>query len=140
MVYTELPRTVLIVEDSPQMAANLEIALMSVDDVEVRVAESAVEALGVLERGDAPDVAAIVTDLEMPAMDGFELIERLRRNPKYTATPIIVSSGSTDPESPARALRLGANAYFSKPYSPSELRRKLQRLLEENQDRRIRDA
>ncbi|MFN7921867.1 MAG: response regulator [Bryobacteraceae bacterium] len=140
MVYTEVPRKVLIVEDSPQMAANLEIALTAVDDVEVRVAESAVEALGVLEQGDAPDFAAIVTDLEMPHMTGFELIERLRRNPRYHSTPIIVSSGSTDPDSPAKALRLGANAYFSKPYSPSELRKKLQRLLEENQDRRPRDT
>ena len=76
------------------------------------------------------DVAAIVTDLEMPRMNGYELIEILSRTPKWALTPIIVSSGSVDPDAPARARRLGANAYFAKPYSPMMLRKTLTNLLE----------
>jgi len=122
-----MTRTVLIVEDSPQMASNLEIALLGVADLEVRIANSGAEALGVLQ--DSTPVAAVITDLEMPKMDGYELIAWLRAEPRYSRTPIIVSSGSTDPESPSRAIGLGADAYFAKPYSPAELRRKLEGLL-----------
>jgi CheY-like chemotaxis protein len=129
-----MPRLVLIVEDSPQVAANLEIALTAVPEVEVRVAGSGVEALGVLDREPRENVAAVITDLEMPRMDGFELIERLRANPKFAHTPIIVSSGSPDPDSPERARTLGADAYFAKPYSPVALRRKLEQLIRENHD------
>lgn len=122
---------ILIVEDSPQMAENLEIALMSVDETAIQVAPSGVEALRLLELPDQPPLAAVVTDLEMPQMDGYELIERLRAEPRYSRLPIIVSSGSVDPEAPRRALRAGADAYFAKPYSPVELRQKLVTLLKE---------
>lgn len=74
---------------------------------------------------------AVVTDLEMPQMSGYELIEHLRSDPRYSRLPIIVSSGSVDPDAPRRALRIGADAYFSKPYSPGELRQKLETLLKE---------
>ncbi len=124
------PRTILIVEDSPQTAANLEIALTAVDGALVRVACTGMEALGMLEEAGAAGVAAVITDLEMPKMDGFELIARMRANPRYARTPIIVASGSADPDWPDRVMQLGADACFSKPYSPRALRRKLEALLE----------
>lgn len=123
------PRTVLIVDDSPHTAVNLEIALTSGPEFEVQIVASAKEALTLLEQTGCP-VAAIITDLEMPRMNGYELIEILRKNPKWATTPIIVSSGTADPDAPARAERLGANAYFAKPYSPMKLRRTLANLLE----------
>jgi len=124
-------RMILIVEDSPQMAINLEIALMSVDEAQIQVAPSGTEALRLLDMPGQPPLAAVVTDLEMPHMDGYELIERLRAEPRYSRLPIIVSSGSVDPDAPRRALRAGADAYFTKPYSPVELRQKLVTLLKE---------
>jgi CheY-like chemotaxis protein len=127
-----MPRLLLIVDDSPQMAANLEIALWSVPGVEVAIASSGDEALRVIEsRGG---VAAVITDLEMPRMNGFELIERLRADPRYSRIPIIVASGSCDPGVPERVCRLGANAYFVKPYSPAELRSRLEQLRHETQE------
>lgn len=126
-----MSRMILIVEDSPQMAENLEIALMSVDETTVQVAPSGVEALQLLDLPGQLPLAAVVTDLEMPRMNGYELIERLRAEPRYSRLPIIVSSGSVDPEAPRRALRAGADAYFAKPYSPVELRQKLITLLKE---------
>ena len=122
---------VLIVDDSPQMAVNLEIALTAGSEFDVQIVTSAKEALALLNQAGC-QVAAIVTDLEMPRMNGYELIEILRRNPKWASTPIIVSSGTVDPEAPARAERLGANAYFAKPYSPIKLRKTLSALLEGN--------
>ncbi|MEZ5352881.1 MAG: response regulator [Bryobacteraceae bacterium] len=131
MTPTVTPRTILIVEDSPHTAANLEIALSGVDGAEVRVASTGAEAMGMLEAAVAGGVAAVITDLEMPAMDGFELIEWMRALPRYARTPIIVASGSSDPDWPHRVLALGANACFPKPYSPRALRRKLELLLGE---------
>jgi len=127
-------RAILIVEDSPQMATNLEIALAGLDGLDIRVAGSGAEALSLLDEPAVLDVAAVVTDLEMPKLDGYELIERLRADPRFERLPIIVSSGSSDPDWPAKARRLGANACFLKPYSPLELKRRLKSLLEENKN------
>lgn len=113
------------------MAANLEIALSGVDGAQVRVAGTGLEALGMLEAAGDREVAAVITDLEMPRMDGFELITRMRANPRYSKTPIIVASGSSDPEWVERVLALGADAWFVKPYSVRAVKRKLQTLLGE---------
>jgi CheY-like chemotaxis protein len=72
----------------------------------------------------------VVTDLNMPRMDGFEFIERIRAEPRHQRLPIIVVSGDTDPRTPARLASLGANAFFPKPYSPAQVRLKLEQLLD----------
>jgi CheY-like chemotaxis protein len=120
---------VLIVEDSENAAAMLEIALGDIPGVSVRLATSAVEALRILN-GGGPAVEAIVTDLNMPRMDGFELIRRIRESEKLCATPIIVVSADTDPATPQRIAQLGVNAFFPKPFSPAQVRRKLEQLLD----------
>ena len=63
-------------------------------------------------------------------MDGFELIEKVRSSHEKARLPIIVISGDTDPRTPERIYRLGADAYFSKPYSPTQVRQKLEQLLD----------
>ena len=75
--------------------------------------------------------SAIITDLHMPHMDGFELIERVRAAARLAYVPIIVVSGDSDPDTPERVRRLGADAYFAKPYSPAAVRETLERLLHE---------
>jgi CheY-like chemotaxis protein len=124
-------RRVLIVEDSENNAATLEIAFLSIPGVSVLMASSAVEALQLLA-GEHPGVEAIVTDLNMPRMDGFEMIRRLREDGKFSETPIIVVSADTDPGTPARVAALGVNAYFPKPYSPAQVRRTLEQILDGN--------
>jgi CheY-like chemotaxis protein len=122
-------RAVLIVEDSENTAATLEIALLGIPGLSVLMAPSGLEALRILDR-DGVSVSAVVTDLNMPRMDGFELIERIRQDRRLAATPIIVVSADTDPATPKRVADLGVSAFFSKPYSPAELRRKLEQLLD----------
>ena len=119
---------VLIVEDSENNAATLEIAVLSIPGLSVFLASSGVEALHIL---DAPGckVRAIITDLNMPRMDGYELIRRLRADGRHSATPIIVVSADTDPATPERVAGLGVEAFFPKPYSPAEVRRKLEQIL-----------
>jgi CheY-like chemotaxis protein len=62
-------------------------------------------------------------------MDGFELIARVRSQPRNPPLPIVVISGDNDPRTLARLAELGADAYFPKPYSPAEVRQKLEQLL-----------
>ena len=121
-----MSRTILIVEDTDTCLDLLEVALQAVPRVLIQPAASAEEALKYLE---GREVSAVITDLNLPRMDGFELIERIRSRPALAKVPILVVSGDTDPRTPERVRRLGANAFFTKPYSPGELRQKLEQLI-----------
>jgi two-component system, chemotaxis family, chemotaxis protein CheY len=120
--------TVLIVEDSENSAATLEMAAADIPGVTVLLAASGLAALAFLD-DPRQAIDVLITDLNMPHLDGFELIERVRAHPRYRNVAIVVVSADTDPRTPARIERLGANAFFPKPYSPSQVRRKLEQLL-----------
>jgi CheY-like chemotaxis protein len=122
------PGVILIVEDNEPCVTTLELALMGMPDLETRSARSAAEALLILGSRDC-SVRAVVTDLQLPTMDGFELIELIRKSAGRATVPIVVTSGDSDPGNSERLRRLGADAYFVKPYSPAALRRTLERLL-----------
>jgi CheY-like chemotaxis protein len=121
-------KTVLIVEDSEACAETLQIALEALPDVKTVIVPSAAAALKSLLREDAA-ISALVTDLHMPKNNGFDLIQRLRAEDRYARLPILMISGDSDPRLPQRALETGADAFFSKPYSPAAVRRKLEQLL-----------
>jgi len=120
---------VLVVEDSESCASMLEMALEDIPGVSVRLVRSGFEALRVLtDRG--PAFQTVVTDLNMPCMDGFELIRRIRGDERLSAMAIVVVSADTSPDTPARVAELGVAAYFPKPFSPAEVRRKVEQLLD----------
>src|ERR1035441_4100203 len=121
---------VLIVEDSENSAAMLEIAFLGIPGVRVLTAPSAAEALRILVGGSGP-VRVMVTDLNMPRMDGYELIRRVRADQRLSGMPIIVVSADTDPATPQRIAALGAEAFFAKPFSPAMVRRKLEQILDD---------
>lgn len=118
---------VLIVEDSDDTAP-LEIALASINGLAVKVLNNGRRALDLLQ-AETPDLAAVITDLHLPFLDGFDLVAAIRAQDKYRNLPIIVISGDTDPDVRNRVRNLGANAFFSKPYSPAEIRHTLKGLL-----------
>ena len=120
---------VLIVEDSENSAAMLEIAFLGIPGLSVLTTASGAEALRILDGGSSP-VRAVVTDLNMPRMDGYELIRRVRSDEKLSGMPIIVVSADTDPATPERIAALGVQAFFPKPFSPALVRRKLEQLLD----------
>jgi DNA-binding response OmpR family regulator len=122
-----MTRIVLIVEDTELCRDTLEVALLKLPNLAVQSVTTAEEALEWL---DANDVCALVTDLHLPLMNGFELIEAVRGRPWRSSLPILVISGDSDPRIPTRVAKLGANAFFSKPYSPAEVRHKLEQLID----------
>jgi CheY-like chemotaxis protein len=121
-------KTVLIVEDSEACAETLQIALESMPGLETMVVQSPGAALAAV-RNKNDSIAAVVTDLHMPLYDGFELIRQLRAEVRYARLPVLLISGDSNPQLPQLALSKGANAFFSKPYSPAAVRRKLEELL-----------
>lgn len=121
-------RTVLVVEDADLCRETLEAALQKLPNVAIHSVRTAEEALQWMASSEA---CALVTDLKLPSMDGYELIEVIRSEPSRSALPIMVISGDSDPQAPARVAGLGANAYFLKPYSPAAVRRKLVELIED---------
>ena len=123
-------RTVLIVDDADVCANLLEFALVEIPGIDVVRVGSGMEALRILSDSSVR-LAALVTDLNMPHVDGFELIAKVRSDARYADLPIIVVSADVDPRTPARVKRLGAEAFFAKPYSPASVRRSLLNLLEE---------
>jgi len=124
----QIPRTVLVVEDSENSAVMMEMALFGIPGLSLLMANSGLEALHILQNGSM--VRAIVTDLNMPRMDGYEMIRRIRENQALSGTPIIVVSADTDPETPDRVAELGVSAFFSKPYSPALVRRTVEQILD----------
>ena len=123
-----MSRTVLVVDDADVCATLLEIALSGVADTSVRTVGSAREALHILERGDT-EIAALVTDLQLPHVDGFELIRLIRSVPRHASLPVIVFSGIASASVTARLASLGVRACFPKPCSPGSIRRVLQDVL-----------
>ena len=120
---------VLIVEDSENSRAMLEIAFLGIPDLSVLMVPSAMEALRILDKDSSGPVRVMVTDLNMPRMDGYELIRRVRADQRHSDMPIIVISADTDPATPERIAALGVEAFFPKPFSPALVRRKLEQLL-----------
>jgi CheY-like chemotaxis protein len=121
-------KTILIVEDSETCAETLQIALESMPGLRTVVLRNPEAALAELRTG-VHEIAALVTDLHMPHHDGIELIRQLRAQAQYAGLPVLLISGDSDPQLPRRALDSGATAFFSKPYSPAAVRRKLEELL-----------
>jgi len=73
--------------------------------------------------------ALLILDVKMPAMDGFELLQRLRALPAYRSTPILMLTSMGDERDIARGLELGADDYIVKPFSPVELVARVRRHL-----------
>jgi CheY-like chemotaxis protein len=118
---------ILIIEDSDDVTA-LEIALASLNGSSIKVVNDGRQALALLD-STPHDIVAVITDLHLPIVDGFDVLTAIRCNDRYRTLPIIVISGDSDPEVRTRLYNLGANAFFTKPYSPATIRQTLEGLL-----------
>ena len=117
--------TIMTVDDSPSMRMLLKAAL---DDLGYAVvqAEDGMEALETIG-GAAPDL--LITDINMPRLDGFGLIERLRRQDRYRSLPILVLTTESSDEKKQRARAAGATGWIIKPFHPDKLSAAIRRVL-----------
>ena len=102
----------LVVEDSQVMRQLLVFALQRLRGLDVTEADDGVDALRKLT-GNRFDI--IITDINMPIMDGLKLIKRIRTDEAHKGVPIIVVTTEGSQEDRSRAMTLGANAYITKP-------------------------
>lgn len=114
---------ILVVEDSGSMRAYVRGALEALEigasPVEIVEAESGFEALRLLPRGPWD---LVITDINMPDINGLELLSFIRSNERHKATPVLLMSTQTSERDRERGLKLGAAGYLAKPFSPEELR------------------
>lgn len=119
-----MARTILIVEDDRALAGTLEIGLLRVPDVETVLAFDGYQAIEYLETHPAP--ALVVTDLDLPRLDGLHLIRWMRARPELLRIPIAAMSARGDG---AAAAEAGASVFLSKPFTLADLRARAQELL-----------
>jgi two-component system chemotaxis response regulator CheY len=105
-------KSVLVVEDSPMMRQLLVFALSRVKNLRVVEADDGVDGLRKLA---AAHFDIILTDINMPIMDGLKLIKRVRSDPTHKDTPVVIITTEGNDEDRQRAMQLGANAYITKP-------------------------
>jgi two-component system, chemotaxis family, chemotaxis protein CheY len=114
---------ILVVEDSGSMRAYVRGALEALEigasRVEIVEAESGFEALRLLPRGPWD---LVITDINMPDINGLELLSFIRGNERHKETPVLLMSTQTSDRDRERGLKLGAAGYLAKPFSPEELR------------------
>jgi two-component system chemotaxis response regulator CheY len=111
---------ILIVEDSETMRAWLASTLEELDEpVKITAAASGFEALRCLPR-EAYDL--IVTDINMPDINGLELVSFVKSNGAYRGIPLVIISTEGSERDREKGLSLGADAYLVKPFEPDELR------------------
>lgn len=114
-----MSKTILTVDNSRTMRDMLHLALSDAG-YNVLQAQDGVHGLEVLQEQDrVPDV--IVTDINMPRLDGFGFIEGVRRDTKHRAVPILVLTTESDAEKKDRARRAGATGWIVKPFDPVKL-------------------
>ena len=118
---------VLTVDDSRTILAMLHHTLSNAG-FEVLQAEDGQQGLDVLRSND---VDLVITDINMPRMDGFGVIEGVRRDPVHASTPVLVLTTESGPDLKARARRSGATGWIVKPFDDEGLISVIQRVLGE---------
>lgn len=111
-------KTILTVDDSRTMRNMLMAALSGAGHTVVQ-AEDGVHGVEVL--AGMADVDVIITDINMPRLDGFGLIDQVRRDPRNRAIPILVLTTETEPAKKQRARDAGATGWIVKPFDPARL-------------------
>ena len=117
---------VLVVEDSAAMRSFISSTIEEIDDVMSTEAASGFEALKILPQHT---FNLIITDINMPDINGLELIRFIRDNDRYRETPLIIISTESSQRDRERGLALGANAYLVKPFKPATLKETVKRYL-----------
>lgn len=111
---------VLLVEDHP---INQQLAMELLRDmgVAVELAQHGEEAIQILGRYEPTHFALVLLDLQMPVLDGYETVKRLRADPRYGSLPIVAMTAHVTLEEQQRCLALGMQGHIAKPVDPEAL-------------------
>jgi len=119
-------KKILITEDSSTMRSLLVSTIESMEGFQIVEAASGFEALRLLPR---EKIDLVITDINMPDINGLELISYIRNNPNYQSVPLFIISTEGSEKDRQKGIALGANEYLVKPFKPEELQQLIQRYL-----------
>lgn len=119
-------KSVFIIDDSPTVLLSLKTNL-EMNGFKVETASDGQDALSKLNSGVNPDL--IITDLNMPKMDGFEFIKNVRQKKEFRFKPILVLTTESQLQKRQEAKRLGATGWLVKPVSGSDLIKVIKKVL-----------
>ncbi len=117
---------VLFVDDSPTMRRIIQNSLNKIGYTDLIAAEHGEDALAKLE---GVEVDLIITDWNMPEMNGEQLVIKLREDPKYKDKPILMVTTRGMKEDVITAVKIGVNGYVVKPFTPEVLKKKINDIL-----------
>ncbi len=112
-----MSKTILIAEDSDSIRKFITLALKLQDYKVV----AAVDGMDALEKLPTEKFDLVVTDLNMPNIDGYKLIQTIRKDPEYKDIPIIILSSLSKDEDVAEGMASGANSYLIKPFNQKRI-------------------
>ncbi|OYX51519.1 MAG: hypothetical protein B7Y97_05115 [Sphingomonas sp. 32-66-10] len=115
----------MVVDDQTSMRAMIRRALQDFGFKDIRDKATAPEALSAMR---VDRVHLIISDYNMPEMDGLEFLETVRNDSVLAKTVFIMLTGSSDREVVAKAAALGVNNYLVKPFAPAALKEKIERV------------
>ncbi|MCI0528575.1 MAG: response regulator [Nitrospira sp.] len=116
----------LIVEDSPTMRQLISFSLKRIQNAKIVEASDGVDALKKLSEGK---FHLIIADINMPMMDGLKLLSIIRKDPQYNHVPVIIVTTEGAEADREKGMKLGANAYLSKPIQTNDLVKTVKDLL-----------
>ena len=117
--------TIVLVDDEPMM--RLLLKQICKTEFDVHVFTNGKEALNFMYAGVIPDI--VVVDLEMPEMNGYELIKHFKSSGYFQNVPVMVLSAEETSSDRIKCLELGAVDYMIKPFNPKELQLRVQKIL-----------
>ena len=120
-------RKILVVEDSPVMRDLIGSLIDELGGFEITAVENGLEALRVLP---SEQFDLIVTDINMPNINGLELLAFVKKNPNHVNTPVLVVTTGGAEKDREKGLALGANMYLVKPFERDELLAAVRKLLD----------
>ena len=117
----------LVVDDSSTMRRIIKNTLQRLGFDDVLEAEHGVEAWQIMER--TPDINVLITDWNMPEINGLDLVRKVRADGRYDSMPIIMVTTEGGKAEVITALKAGVNNYIVKPFTPQVLKEKLEDVL-----------
>ena len=123
--FSDPSKRILFIDDD-QALQNLVVMMLQRVGLQTWVADTAVEGLEMMR---TEDFGLLLPDLMLPDIDGFEVLERLRKDVRYQNMPILILSARAETEAISRGFELGADGYLTKPYLPNSLIERVRTLL-----------
>jgi len=119
-------KKILVIDDEKSIRFIIENTFNK--DFEVTTLNNGMDALFYLQSGNLPDI--IICDVEMPVLNGFEFIRRIRESGFFEEIPLIMLSGKEESADKIKCFGMGADDYVLKPFNPKELIARIKRRLE----------